>query len=75
MGVLGFTCFTADAKFLTSFRTITISIVTWYRLYIFFLFNFGTTLSLLSSFNRELKQRRSTHVNRKKDLYLFFNMS
>ena len=65
-------CFTADAKFLTSFRTIAISIVTWCGLYIFFLFNFGTTLSLLSSFNRELKQRRSTHVNRKWDLYLSF---
>ena len=37
----------------------------------FFSFNFGTTLSLLSSFNRELKQGHSTHVNRKRDLYLF----
>ena len=63
-------CFTADAKFLTSFRTIAISIMTWCGLYIFFLYNFGTTLSLLSSFNRELKQRCSMHVNRKWDLYL-----
>ena len=62
----------ADAKFLTCFRTIAISIVTWCRPYIFFLFNFGTTSSLFSSFNRELKQRHSTHVSRKKDLYLFF---
>ena len=44
----------------------------WCELYIFFLFNFGTTLSLLSSFNRELKQRCSMHVNRKWDLYLSF---
>ena len=54
--------FTADSKFLTSFLTITFSIVTWCRPYISFLFNFGTTSSVLSSFNRELKQRRSTHV-------------
>ena len=40
--------------------------------YIFFLFNFGTTLSLLSFFNRELRQRCSMHVNRKWDLYLSF---
>ena len=60
-------CFTADAKFLTSFRTIAISIMTWCELYIFFLFNFGATLSLLSSLNR-----RSMHVNRKWDLYLSF---
>ena len=46
--------------------------MTWCELYIFFLFNFGTTLSLLSFFNRELKQRRSMHVNRKWDLYLSF---
>ena len=46
--------------------------MTWCGLYIFFLFNFGTTLSLLSSFNKELKQRRSMHVNRKWDLYLSF---
>ena len=65
-------CFTADAKFLTSFRTIAISIMTWCGLYIFFLFNFGTTLSLLSFFNRELRQRCSMHVNRKWDLYLSF---
>ena len=65
-------CFTADAKFLTSFRTIAISIMTWCGLYIFFLFNFGTTLSLLSFFNRDLRQRRSMHVNRKWDLYLSF---
>ena len=65
-------CFTADAKFLTSFRTIVITIMTWCGLYIFFLFNFGTTLSLLSFFYRDLKQRRSMHVNRKRDLYLSF---
>ena len=65
-------CFTADAKFLTSFRIIVITIMTWCGLYIFFLFNFGTTLSLLSSFNRELRQRCSMHVNRKWDLYLSF---
>ena len=63
--------FTADAKFLTSFRTIAISIGTWCRPYIFFLFNFGTTSSLFSSFNRELKQRHSTHGSRKRDLIFF----
>ena len=46
--------------------------MTWCGLYIFFLFNFGTILSLLSFFNRELRQRRSMHVNRKWDLYLSF---
>ena len=63
--------FKADAKFLTSFRTIAISIGIWCCPYIFFLFNFGTTSSLFSSFNRELKQRHSTHVSRRRDLYLF----
>ena len=46
--------------------------MTWCELYIFFLLNFGTTLSLLSFFNRELRQRCSMHVNRKWDLYLSF---
>ena len=64
--------FKADAKFLTSFGTIAISIVRWCRPYILFLFNFGATLSLLFSFNRELKHGHSTHVNRKWDLYVFF---
>ena len=54
-------CFTADAKFLTSFLTITISIVTWCRRYIFF---FRLILAqhclFVSSSKRELKQRRST---------------
>ena len=60
-------CFTADAKFLTSFLTIAVhcEMVPTLHFYIFFLLNFGTTLSPLSSFNRELKQRHSTHVNRK----------
>ena len=57
-------CFTADTKFRTSFRTIAISIVTCRRPYIFFLFDFSSTLSRLSSFNRQLEQRHSTHVNR-----------
>ena len=68
-------CFTADAKFLTSFRTIAISIMTWCGLYIFFLFNFGTTLSLLSSFNRELisKGIRRTSIGSETFIFLSLN--
>ena len=55
--------FTANAKFLTSFLTIPISIVTWCRpsIFLFFLILAQHCL-FVSSFNRELKQRRSTHV-------------
>ena len=68
-------CFTADAKFLTSFRTIAISIMTWCRPYIFFLFNFGTTLSLLSFFNRELisKGVRCTSIGSETFIFLSLN--
>ena len=38
-------CFTADAKFLISFRTIAISIVTWCRLYIFSVLLFSFNLA------------------------------
>ena len=65
--------FTADTKFLTSFLTIAISIVTWCLPYIFFfLFNFGSTLSLLSSFNRELisKGIRCTSIGSKTFIFL-----
>ena len=68
-------CFTADTKFLTSFLTIAISIVTYGadRTF-FFLFNFGSTLSLLSSFNRELisKGIRRTSIGR--ETFIFLNI-
>ena len=55
-------CFTANAKFLTSF--LTIPLVLWPgadRPFSFFLILVQHCL-FVSSFNRELKQRRSTHV-------------
>ena len=65
-------CFTADTKFLTSFLTIAISIVTWCPPYIFFfLFNFGSTLSLLSSFNRELISKGIRRTSIESETFIF----
>ena len=66
-------CFTADAKFLTSFRTVSI-LALWHGAdgtFSFFLI-LAQHCAFVSSFNRELKQRHSTHVNRKWDFYIFW---
>ena len=67
--------FTAEAKFLTSFPTTGISIVTCDMVLTVHFFSCARLIlaqhcAFVSSFNREFKQRHSTHVNRKRDLFL-----
>ena len=53
-------------------RCVTEEVVTWCLLYkFFFLLILAQHCLFFPLFNRELKQGHSTHVNRKRDLYLF----